>query len=172
MYLFLSGCECDTITSLKNCLAKLPDNRLRCNAVPVKIQLDLFDILLSGRNKQTFMAYVLIIDDSEFALEFTKEMLLEAGHEVAATSDPVEFMRLAESEPQPDITIVDSVMPEVQGPELISRLRKHSDRRLANMPVILASALDDQTSPDEGVLLLPKPFGPEELAQALNLALG
>lgn len=118
------------------------------------------------------MAYVLIIDDSEFALEFTAEMLIEAGHTVAATSDPAEFMRLAQGEPPPDLTIVDSVMPEVQGPELITRLRAHPDARLANMPIILASALEDQTAPDEGVLLLPKPFGPEELEQALSLALG
>lgn len=118
------------------------------------------------------MAYVLIIDDSEFALEFTREMLLEAGHTVAATSDPAEFMRLAEGDPHPDLTIVDSVMPEVQGPELINRLRAHSDTRLANIPVILASALENQIAPDEGVLLLSKPFGPEELEQALNLALG
>lgn len=118
------------------------------------------------------MAYVLIIDDSEFALEFTKEMLEEAGHRVAATTDPAEFMRLAEAEPMPDLTIVDSVMPDVQGPELIERLRAHSDSRLAQLPIILASALENQEIPGDGVLLLPKPFGPEELEQALNLALG
>jgi CheY-like chemotaxis protein len=118
------------------------------------------------------MAYVLIIDDSEFALEFTAEMLKEAGHTVAATTDPLEFMRLVTGEQPPDLIIVDSVMPEIQGPELIQYVRSLSDKRIANLPVILASALENQTPPDAMVLLLPKPFGPEELEQALNLALG
>lgn len=118
------------------------------------------------------MAYVLIIDDSEFALEFTKEMLLEAGHMVSATTDPKEFMSLMQDQTQPDLAIVDSVMPEVSGPELIGLLRAHPNERISGIPVILASALEQQEAPAEGVLLLPKPFGPEELEQALNLALG
>jgi CheY-like chemotaxis protein len=40
------------------------------------------------------------------------------------------------------------------------------------MPIVLSTALEDQSPPAEGVLLLPKPFSPEELQQALNLALG
>ncbi|MEI6046135.1 MAG: response regulator [Chloroflexota bacterium] len=118
------------------------------------------------------MAYVLIIDDSEFALEFIAEMLVEANYKVVATTDPVEFMRLVKEEPTPDLLIVDSVMPEIQGPELIAQIRALPDKRLANIPVILASALENQSPPDEAVLLLPKPFGPEELEQALNLVLG
>jgi len=118
------------------------------------------------------MAYVLIIDDSEFALDFIKEMVIEAGHRVAATTNPAEFMELAEALPTPDLAMVDSVMPEVTGPELIARLRQHPRPGLANMPVILASALEDQNIPYEGVLLLAKPFGPEELGQAFRLALG
>lgn len=118
------------------------------------------------------MAYILIIDDSEFALEFTKEMLVEAGHTVAATADPKEFIQLIQGEPAPDLIIVDSVMPDISGPELIGQLRAHPNERVSGVPIILASALDNQETPADGVLLLPKPFGPEELEQALNLALG
>lgn len=118
------------------------------------------------------MAYVLIIDDSEFALDFIKEMVMEAGHQVAATTNPAEFMQLVEGQPRPDLAMVDSVMPEISGPELIARLRQHPEPNLANIPVILASALEDQLIPYDGVLLLPKPFGPEELGQAFRLALG
>jgi CheY-like chemotaxis protein len=117
------------------------------------------------------MAYILIIDDSEFALDFIREMLVEAGHGVAATGDPAEFMRLVEQSPRPNALIVDAVMPDISGPELIEKLRAHPDPAIADLPVILASALEGQFAAPEGVLLLPKPFGPEELAQALRFAL-
>ncbi len=119
------------------------------------------------------MAFILMIDDSELTLDFTRMMLESDGHTVFTTTDPTAFMEVAEhGQPRPELIIVDSVMPEVSGPELILRLRSHSDPWLAALPIVLASALEDQTPPAEGVLLLPKPFSPEELQQALNFALG
>lgn len=118
------------------------------------------------------MAYILLIDDSELALEFTRMMLEADGHTVGATADPTEFWSLLEGDPRPDLLIVDAVMPEISGAELIARVRSHPDAHLKNVPVLLSSALDDQLVPSEGVLLLPKPFGPEELQQALMFALG
>src|SRR5690242_14526482 len=119
------------------------------------------------------MAYILMIDDSELTLEFTRIMLESDGHKVAITTDTAEFMELAEQRnPRPDLIIVDAIMPAVTGPELILQLRAHSDPVLAAMPIVLSSALENQVPPADGVLLLPKPFSPEELQQALNLALG
>jgi CheY-like chemotaxis protein len=119
------------------------------------------------------MAYILMIDDSELTLEFTRMMLEADGHRVATTTDPAEFMQLAEQpQARPDLIIVDAIMPAVTGPELILQLRAHNDPVLAAIPIVLSSALDKQSPPAEGVLLLPKPFSPEELQQALNLALG
>jgi CheY-like chemotaxis protein len=118
------------------------------------------------------MAHILLIDDSELALEFTQMMLEAEGHTVVATADPAEFMRQIEGAKPPDIAIVDAVMPDVSGPELIQQLRAHSNPRLRELPVLLSSALDGKLPALSGVLLLPKPFGPDELQQALNLALG
>jgi CheY-like chemotaxis protein len=119
------------------------------------------------------MAYILMIDDSELTLEFTRMMLESDGHQVVITTDPDEFMQLAESDqPRPDLLIVDAIMPVVSGPELILQIRAHHDAVLAAIPILLSSALENQAPPTEGVLLLPKPFTPEELQQALNLALG
>ncbi len=119
------------------------------------------------------MAHILAIDDSELALEFTRMLLESAGHTVAATSDPAEFMFLAiNGHPRPDLLVLDTVMPDVSGPELIERIRAVGDPHLAGLPILLVSALEEPAPPAPGVLLLPKPFGPEELEQALNLALG
>ena len=119
------------------------------------------------------MAHILIIDDSELALEFTQMMLAGEGHTSEATPDPAQFMRLVEhGQPRPDAAIVDSVMPDISGPELILKLRQHANPAVSGLPVLLVSALEDQLPPAEGVLVLPKPFGPEELQQALNLLVG
>lgn len=119
------------------------------------------------------MAHILMIDDSELALEFTRLLLEADGHRVSSTTDPTEFMQLAEqSRPRPDVVMVDSVMPDVSGPELIVRLRHHPDPTLASIPILLTTALEHQHPTDEGVLVLSKPFSPDELEQALKLVLG
>lgn len=118
------------------------------------------------------MAHIILIDDSELALEFTRMMLEAEGHTVGTTADPAEFWKLAEGEPRPNLLIVDAVMPEISGAELIAQVRNHASLHLKNIPILLSSALDDQLVPADGVLLLPKPFGPEELQQALTFALG
>ena len=119
------------------------------------------------------MAHILIIDDSELALEFTQMMVEADGHTTVTTDDPARFMELAEhGQPLPQLAIVDSVMPQVSGPDLIHQLRAHSNPALAEMPVLLVSALDNQTPPADGVLVLSKPFEPEDLQRALQLLLG
>lgn len=118
------------------------------------------------------MAHILIIDDSELALEFTRMMLEADDHSVVTTSDPTEFMQIVHTgQPRPQLLIVDAVMPEVSGLDLIHQIRANPDPLLANLPILLATALEGQALSDEGVLVLTKPFGMEELQQALNMAL-
>ncbi len=119
------------------------------------------------------MAHIFIIDDSELALDFTTMMLEGEGHSCASTTDPHTLMQwIEQGQVRPDLLIVDSVMPDISGPDLILKLRQHPEPVIAALPVLLVSALDDQVPPAGNVLVLPKPFGPEELQQALNLLLG
>lgn len=118
------------------------------------------------------MATVLLIDDSDLALEITKEMLLTLSHQVLASDNPTEFFRLLQAEPRPDVVIVDAIMPEMSGAEVIQKLQAWPDAALAHTPVIMATALEDQLPPAPGVLLLTKPFGLDELEAVLNFILG
>jgi CheY-like chemotaxis protein len=117
------------------------------------------------------MAYIAIIDDSELALEFTKMLLESAGHTVKATESYQEFSTWLEANPLPDLLIIDAVMPEIDGKELIRLIRANPNPKVAGIPVILASALDDMDVSGLGVLLLPKPFGEDELNSAISFAL-
>jgi len=118
------------------------------------------------------VATILLIDDSELVLDIMREMLLELRHEVLATSNPVEFLRLLQSSPPPALAIVDAIMPNVGGDELISQVRAMSDPLLAELPVIMATALTNPKPSAPGVLILSKPFTLDELSRAIDFALG
>jgi CheY-like chemotaxis protein len=114
------------------------------------------------------MAHILLIDDSEFALELIKEMLKELGHEVEATADPHHFLTLAQTL-KPDLALVDSVMPDISGAELVAKLRQQSGGVL--LPVMLISASEEPLPPGELTWNMPKPFGPNELQNLISLIL-
>ncbi len=111
------------------------------------------------------MAHILLIDDSDFALELIKEMLEGLGHVVEATADPQRFLTLAQTQ-KPDLALVDSVMPDINGKELVAKLRQQSGGLF--LPVVLISASEEQPQPGDLTWNLPKPFGPEDFQTLLT----
>lgn len=69
------------------------------------------------------MARVLIIDDEEQVRKLIREVLEEAGHEVVEARNGREGMKLYEANPA-DVVITDLVMPEQEGLETITGLRR------------------------------------------------
>jgi len=82
------------------------------------------------------VAKVLLIDDSEFMLDIIKDMLESLGYQTLATLEPEEFRRLVREE-QPDLALVDEMMPNITGTELARELRASSDLYLINLPIVL-----------------------------------
>src|SRR5580658_414025 len=107
----------------------------------------------------------MIVDDNPANLRLLEDMLLEKGHEVH--SFPVGRLALAEAmQNPPDLILLDINMPEMNGYEVCERLK--SDERLAGIPVIFLSALNEV--PDKvkafgsgGVDYISKPFQIEEV---------
>ena len=69
------------------------------------------------------MARVLLIDDEEQVRKLIREVLEEAGHEVAEARNGREGTKLYEANPA-DLVITDLVMPEQEGLETITGLRR------------------------------------------------
>lgn len=69
------------------------------------------------------MAKILIIDDDPSILTMLKRMLEKAGYEVDIASNGNEGLKKIECSP-PDLLVTDIVMPEKEGLELISYLRR------------------------------------------------
>ncbi len=120
---------------------------------------------------------VLAIDDEEDALTLLRVVMEAAGAEVTTLNSPVTALeRIAEVNPQ--VLVVDLGMPEMDGFELIMRLRKSKDPAIRRIPAAALTAFarsEDRTKALRSgfEMHLSKPVDPGELvASVARLARG
>jgi DNA-binding response OmpR family regulator len=118
------------------------------------------------------MARILVVDDEPPVAVLLRDALTLAGHEVYTAPDGVQAMRILK-ESSFALLITDVVMPEMDGLELISELKK-----LDQPPEVIAiSGAPGQwkvlnTAQTLGVVrVLTKPFTLAELLQAVRASL-
>ncbi|MCP4981267.1 MAG: PAS domain-containing protein, partial [Gammaproteobacteria bacterium] len=92
---------------------------------------------LTARRSNT----VLVIDDDETALDMMRHFLVKQGFDVVTASDGEEGLRLAE-ELIPAVITLDVMMPEVDGWEVLRRLK--SNPELVTIPVVMLTILDER----------------------------
>ncbi len=121
------------------------------------------------------MARVLVIEDNDDFRDTLAAMLRSAGHDVQCAGNGREALDMLAS-PAYDLLITDILMPEVDGIELLTAMRKMPSR----LPVVAISgggsmpaslALSLSTSLGASAVLF-KPFHTQELLEAVDLALG
>ncbi len=83
---------------------------------------------------------VLIIDDNEGLVDLFRRYLAGTGYRLVAATDAREGWRAIE-EAVPDIIVLDVMMPQSDGWEVLQRLRTHESTR--HVPVIVCSVFDD-----------------------------
>ena len=71
---------------------------------------------------------ILVIDDSVMLLNFVKEILSEANYDVVAAATAEEGLRAAAGE-TPHLILLDYVLPDMKGDEVLSRLRERTGDR-------------------------------------------
>ena len=81
---------------------------------------------------------VLIIDDDENTLELLNSMIEPEGFEVTKAYGGKEGLQKLFSERQPDILILDLMMPETSGFDIISSMR--ADARTKDIPLIVCTS--------------------------------
>ena len=114
-----------------------------------------------------YLATVLICDD-EPALRELIRVSLDGRFSFAEAHDGVECLELAR-ELQPDLVVLDMMMPRLNGLEVLSELR--DDERLAGTPVIVLTA--QPASQDDAIRggasrVMLKPFTPDEISAAVE----
>ena len=119
---------------------------------------------------------ILIVDDSEIDLDILEEILLGLGFSnVIKTMDGLDAFQLAKKH-QPDLVISDIMMPELDGGELVEKLRENSVTK--GIPVIFASSILSKKEEKMlggqlvgGELLIAKPFEADAISEAIDLSL-
>lgn len=120
---------------------------------------------------------VLLIDDEVGFTELLKMNLERSGeYEVRIENDPTKSLEVAKSF-QPDVILLDLVMPSLDGAEVAARLEQ--DQQLSGVPVIMLTALlaFDVSDPEAAVrsgakVVLPKPINTDVLRRFIGEAIG
>src|ERR1044071_1700705 len=94
------------------------------------------------------MSMVLIVDDEMTARETLIAMLEGEGHELQVAKDGIQALQMLE-QIQPDLILLDVMMPVMDGYEVCRRIR--STPQLAEVPILLLTALDDRASLVRGI---------------------
>ena len=119
------------------------------------------------------MAKILIVDDNTAIRDVIKIHLMMAGHEVIEAENGRQGVEMA-TEHQPDLVILDVMMPEMDGMEACSQIR--TDPACAAVYVIMLSARGETSDKVDGLntgadAYLTKPFEPDELIAQVNAGL-
>ncbi len=110
---------------------------------------------------------ILAVDDEKRILTFLKTKLKASGYEVFTAGNGKEALELVHAQ-QPDLIVLDIVMPKMDGIEMLKELRSFSP-----VPVIMLSAKGADTDKIRGLSLgaddyLAKPFNPDELVARIE----
>jgi DNA-binding response OmpR family regulator len=113
---------------------------------------------------------ILAVDDEIGILRLIKLELSSQGFRVVTAGGGEEALRLAEQQ-RPDIAVLDIVMPDMSGLEVMRKLRERT-----SIPIILLTAKDNDADKVRGLELgaddyLVKPFNPEELSARVRAVL-
>jgi len=84
---------------------------------------------------------ILVIDDSEVALEVIKDDLTSAGFSVMSARSGAEAEDIVFSGYQPDLILLDVMMPGMNGDEFCKKLKSRSDTK--EIPIVFVSTKDD-----------------------------
>ena len=113
---------------------------------------------------------ILVVDDEKNIVELARLYLEKEDYRVEAAYDGAEALAKIKSV-QPDLVVLDLMLPEIDGWEVCRRVRGESD-----VPIIMLTARDDDVDKIVGLEMgaddyLTKPFNPRELAARVRAVL-
>lgn len=93
---------------------------------------------------------VLVVDDVAANIQILAEAL-RTEYRIRIASRGEDALRLAQRTPQPDLILLDVMMPDMDGYEVCRRLKE--DERTQNIPVMFVTARDDAEAEEYGLRL-------------------
>ncbi len=116
------------------------------------------------------MEKILVVDDEAAVRRILQTRLSMVGYQVVIAADGEQALKVFAAE-QPDLVVLDVMMPNGDGYFTCKELRKES-----NVPIIMLTALGDVADRITGLQIgaddyLVKPFSPKELEARINTVL-
>jgi two-component system, OmpR family, KDP operon response regulator KdpE len=113
---------------------------------------------------------VLVVEDDRNIVDLIRSNLLARGHFVIVSRDGSDLLQLLDAH-EPDIVLLDLMLPAADGFDLCQRVRERS-----NVGILVISARRSETDKVRALNLgaddyLTKPFGVEELLARINATL-
>jgi len=123
-----------------------------------------------GHDRRRRLKTILVVDDEEHIRELATLYLEQEGYGVLSASDGEEVLEIARAK-QPDLIVLDVMMPGLDGLDVCRELRKESD-----VPVLMLTARSEEIDRIVGLELgaddyMGKPFNPRELAARVKAIL-
>jgi CheY-like chemotaxis protein len=89
------------------------------------------------------MTKILLVDDSKFLRLATERALARAGYEVSVAQDGENALEIAR-EKQPDVILLDMLLPKMSGPDVLKALKK--DPATAGIAVVVFTGLSGKNA--------------------------
>lgn len=117
-------------------------------------------------------ATIMIVDDAAFMRMMVKDILLKNGFNVVGEAENGAIAVEKYKELQPNLTIMDITMPEMDGLQAVKEIRKFD----AKARIIMCSAMGQQSMVIEAIQsgakdFVVKPFQAERVVEAVTKAL-
>lgn len=125
-------------------------------------------------NSDTKKPYILSIDDDHDMLSLLDRYLTNSGYRVGLADNGAKGLEMIKKT-NPDLILLDTLMPELDGYDVCSQLQK--DNETAYIPVIFVTSLGDEQSKARAFAVgavdyLVKPFQKDILLQKVNTQFG
>ena len=117
---------------------------------------------------------ILVVDDQQYNLDIIEEYLSEAKFDIELEDNSVQAWAKLEAQPELyDIVLLDWMMPNLDGMEILKRIKAHP--QLKHIPVIMQTARTDDDDIRQGIAAgayyyLTKPFDEDKLLSIVNTA--
>ncbi|MDR6999530.1 response regulator transcription factor [Neobacillus niacini] len=105
---------------------------------------------------------ILLVDDERRIIEVLEAYLEREGYEIHSADNGIDALKKVKSV-QPDLIILDLMLPDISGEEVCRLIRKESD-----VPILMLTAKSAEDNRINGIIIgaddyLTKPFSPREV---------
>jgi CheY-like chemotaxis protein len=130
----------------------------------------------AAKNNQKLqtLGKVLIVDDVKVNTLLLRKILTTAGYQCQEASNGADALKIYQTW-QPEIVLLDNLMPEMDGKEVLRRINSLPDTEKVPVIIITADSDNEETKRLKSlgaVAVMSKPFKPEEIKTAVSRHIG